>query len=277
MSSGPQVRPRPGPLLFMLACTAVLLGGLLLFILLMLTNHFVFPWWGMLALLGLLMAATQHAYWGAPWKGNTAASAWQLWREPQTRNLPVLPPLPLWKVALIYLGWLGLTAVIAFTFSKENQRRGQQQSASFNESSWLRSASKLGFVHVSCRDFPDTGLTSDSRCYIWPGASLASGEFKALLSEWVRDESGAYVNDHWNVPLFELPAQTAGGAWGGNATVRLRVWLAKEWDQELRPYRLNYLTRTGLRGGPVPAPLQEKMGWLRAQVFPAYFTFTPLK
>ncbi|MFC4426497.1 hypothetical protein [Deinococcus navajonensis] len=276
--SGPQFRPRPGPLWVMLVCLALPVASLLLLLLVMvLTDEVVLlPWQLLLTLVGIGLAANIHAYSGAP-KQSTAVTAWELWREPERRSLPVLPPLPKWRVALIYTGVLGLTLAAGVAFSGQDQRRGLEAAASINESSWLRSAADLGFIHVSCRDFPDAGLTEASRCYIWPEGPLAAQKFKSLLTEWVKTESQDSRVETEDGSAVELPFQEKAGFAGGRAQVKLRVYSGHGLNDLLLLHRMTFLIRTGASSSPVPGALTEEAAWLRAQVFPAYFTFTPLK
>ena len=66
----------------------------------------------------LAFGAYAHAYWGAFSTLGKAAAPMQLWRHPELRTLPALPPLPLWRAALLYAAPLALVGAIGGLFGQ---------------------------------------------------------------------------------------------------------------------------------------------------------------
>lgn len=243
---------------------------------------------GFLLLVALSIGAQLHAYLGAPRGFGIVPTPLQMWRNKALSQLPRLPSLPRWKVALCYGVPLLVAGALALFVSRDLGGNSARMNARFNTRSMQSSAFGLGFIRVSCGAFLIPGKTAESLCFVLPGARNTIRKnlsFPQALTEWTFQE-GKWVemgrrfeDTRVHEPgRVTLALREGGGVAGGSQVVTLRVYGSRlASDQVPRPFRLDYLTRTSGKEGAVPPDLARQAVWLWDQPFHAYFVVTPVR
>ncbi|MFN4251462.1 hypothetical protein [Deinococcus sp.] len=278
---GPQFRPRPVPLRLMLIFLGVFLLGMLtgLAVLLVssplsrLTDRVIdlIPWWFLLQ--ALFFGAYAHAYWGAFGTLGKAAAPIQLWRHPELRTLPALPPLPLRTAVLLYAVPLALMGSMFAWAMQDVTRQGRQSAARYAVLSQWTSATLLGFTRVSCQDFPAGSVQADSLCLVAWRDFPQGRSFADTVRAWVQDERLTFTDAGQPIeaPALNLPFRQGGGVTGAAWTVPLR----RIAEDDVRPFMVTAVSRRD----PVPAsgaaPAPELASWLRGQAFHSVLIVTP--
>ncbi|WP_278913367.1 hypothetical protein [Deinococcus wulumuqiensis] len=292
----PRWRPRAAPFRVMTVLLSAVLGGYLLLLLstflsddLGAVDWIVVP----LLLLPLLLGARAYAYSGGPQELGAVAAPLQLWRDPRTRTLPELPPLPRWKVALHFLVPLLVSAGLLIWMLPDVQRRGQFSDDLFWRRAAVedmeRTAANVGFIRVGCQDFP-VPTRPESLCFIAPPDRAPSPRqpLAQALPQWV-GENLSWIEIDFKHPDSDpnpvrhdvaappLAFRRGGGVVGVSTQLDLPVTAEAGKAPVLGAFQLDGLERTGPPSGTVPATFAAQERWLRAQVFGAYFVVTPLK
>lgn len=274
---GPQFRPRPVPLRLMLIFQGVFLLGMLtgLAVLLVssplsrLTDRVIdlIPWWFLLQ--ALFFGAYAHAYWGAFGTLGKAAAPSQLWRHPELRTLPALPPLPLWRAALLYAVPL---ALMGGMFAWGARGLGAQVARYTTNSQWT-SATLLGFTRVSCQDFPAGSVQADSLCLVAWRDFPQGRSFADTVRAWVQDERLTFTDAGQSIeaPALNLPFRQGGGVTGGQWTVPLR----RIAENDVQPFAVTAVSRRDPAPESGAAPAPEVASWLRGQAFHSVLIVTP--
>lgn len=278
---GPQFRPRPGPMRLTLVLQGVFLLGMLTGLAVLMVSSplsrlsdrviEVFPWWFLLQ--ALSFGGYAHAYWGAFGTLGKAAAPMQLWRHPELRTLPALPPLPLRTAVLLYAVPLALMGGVFAWAMQDVTRQGRQSAARYAVLSQWTSAARLGFTRVSCRDLPAGSVQPDSLCLVAWQDFPQGRSFADTVRAWVQDERLTFTNAGQPIEAsaLNLPFRQAGGVTGGQWTVPLR----RVAEDDVRPFTVTAVSRRD----PVPAsgaaPAPELASWLRGQVFHSVLIVTP--
>ena len=272
---GPQCRPRSGPLRLTLLLQGVFLLGMLAGLTVLAVSSplsrlagrviELFPWWFLVQ--ALAFGAYAHAYWGAFGTLGKAAAPMQLWRHPELRTLPALPPLPLWRAALLYAAPLALVGAMCAWGSRDLGA----QAARFTTNSQWSSAARLGFTRVSCRDFPAGSVQADSLCLVAWQDFPQGRSFADTVRAWMQDERRTFTDAGQPVeaPALKLPFRQAGGVTGGHWTVPLR----RIAEDAVQPFAVTAVSRRAPASGEAPAPALAS--WLRAQAFDSVLIVTP--
>lgn len=274
---GPQFRPRPGPLRLMLVLQGVFLLGMLAGLVVLLVSSplsrladrvvALFPWWFLLQ--ALFFGAYAHAYWGAFGTLGKAAAPMQLWRHPELRTLPALPPLPLWRAALLYAVPLALVGAM---FAWGSRDLGAQVARYTMSGQWT-SATRLGFTRVSCQDFPAGRVQPDSLCLVAWQDFPQGQSFADTVREWVQDERLTFTDAGQPIeaPALNLPFRQAGGVTGGQWTVPLR----RIAEDDTQPFTVTAVSRRDPAPASGAAPAPDLASWLRGQAFHSVLIVTP--
>ncbi|WP_155298831.1 hypothetical protein [Deinococcus kurensis] len=274
---GPQFRPRPGPLRLTLILQGVFLLGMLAGLTVLAVSSplsrlagrviELFLWWFLVQ--ALSFGAYAHAYWGAFGTLGKAAAPMQLWRYPELRTLPALPPLPLWRAALLYAVPV---ALVGGMFAWGSRDLGAQVARFTTNSQWS-SAARLGFTRVSCRDFPAGSVTADSLCLVAWQDFPQGRSFADTVRAWVQSERRTFTDAGPPVeaPVLNLPFRQAGGVTGGQWTVPLR----RIAEDAVQPFTVTAVSRRDPAPASGTAPAPALASWLRAQAFDSVLIVTP--
>lgn len=274
---GPQFRPRPGPMRLTLVLQGVFLLGMLTGLAVLMVSSplsrlsdrviEVFPWWFLLQ--ALSFGAYAHAYCGAFGTLGKVAAPMQLWRHPELRTLPALPPLPLWRTALLYAVPV---ALIGGMFAWGSRDLGAQVARSTTSGQWT-SAARLGFTRVSCRDFPAGRVQPDSLCLVAWQDFPQGRSFADTVRAWVQGERLTFTDAGQPIeaPALNMPFRQAGGVTGGQWTVPLR----RVAEDDVQPFTVTAVSRRDPAPESGAAPAPELASWLRGQVFHSVLTVTP--
>ncbi|MFC6802195.1 hypothetical protein ACFQDE_11090 [Deinococcus caeni] len=193
----------------------------------------------------------------------------QLWRHPELRTLPALPPLPLWRTALLYAVPV---ALIGGMFAWGSRDLGAQVARSTTNGQWT-SAARLGFTRVSCRDFPAGSVQPDSLCLVAWQDFPQGRSFADTVRAWVQGERLTFTDAGQPIeaPALNLPFRQADGVTGGQWTVPLR----RVAEDDVRPFTVTAVSRRDPAPESGAAPAPELASWLRGQVFHSVLTVTP--
>jgi len=274
---GPHFRPRPGPLRLTLVLQGVFLLGMLAGLAVLVVSSplsrladrvmALFPWWFLVQ--ALSFGAYAHAYWGAFGTLGKAAAPLQLWRHPELRTLPALPPLPLWRAALLYAVPLALVGAM---FAWGSRDLGAQVARYTTNGQWT-SATRLGFTRVSCRDFPAGRVQPDSLCLVAWQDFPQGRSFADTVHTWVQGERRTYTDAGQPIeaPALKLPFRQAGGVTGGQWTVPLR----RITEDDTRPFTVTAVSRRDPVAETGAAPAPDLASWLRGQAFHSVLIVTP--
>ncbi|NTY01132.1 hypothetical protein [Deinococcus sp. JMULE3] len=275
---GPQFRPRPGPFRLMLVLQGVFLLGMLTGLAVLLVSSplsrladrvmDLFPWWFLVQ--ALFFGAYAHAYWGALGTLGKAPAPIQLWRHPELRTLPALPPLPLRTAVLLYAVPLALMGSMFAWAMQDVTRQGRQSAARYAVLSQWTSAKILGFTRVSCRDFPAGRVQPDSLCLVAWQDFPQGRSFADTVRAWVQVERLTFTDAGQPVEL-DLPFRQAGGVTGGQWTVPLR----RITEDDTQPFTVTAVSRRDPAPASGAAPAPELASWLRGQAFHSVLIVTP--
>ncbi|WP_221090521.1 hypothetical protein [Deinococcus aquaedulcis] len=270
----------------MLVCFALLLVVLVLMLGLLFTDS-----WGRagqrldlvmeayIVLQALLLAAALHAQLGAA--AGPVAPLWQLWRQPALRDLPELPPLPRWKLALCYALPL-LAAAGLLTMMAQTSARLERAWVPVQERYELEAMQGAGLaaplIQLDCAAVP-IPTTTESRCFIL-APKAARPDPERFLRAWV-DDMRSWVD--WSgpepvrreAPPLRLKLWQGGGFAGADQRVDLRVSRGDGPEEIPVDHRLLFVTRVGEQTGTVPAASEALTNWLGQQVFHTLLVVTP--
>lgn len=227
----------------------------------------------------LVLAAALHAQLGA--QAGRVPSLWQLWRNPALRDLPELPPLPRWKLALCY-GVPLLAMAGLFGLQSQISARMNDVGAAVQDEAQLepRAVRLPGFpmIQLDCAAVPLL-TTAQSRCFIL-SPRAAQPDPQRFLDAWT-DHMRAWVDWSGPEPVWRealpltLKVWQGGGFAGADQRVALRVRRGNEPQEVPVNHRLLFLSRTAQRTGSVPPASRALADWLGRQVFQTLLVMTP--